>query len=67
MPNFAIINGSTVVNVVVADDLETANELAVKTGMGQFAVQIPKTPNAPTFGWNWDGEKLIEPTPITES
>jgi hypothetical protein len=66
MPNFAIINGSIAVNIVVADDLETANELAVKGHMGQFAVQVPKVPNAPTLGWVWDGEKLIEPTPVVE-
>lgn len=66
MPNFAIINGGNVVNVIVADDLETANGIAVNANMGQFAVQVPKAPNAPTFGWIWDGEKLVEPESTTE-
>jgi hypothetical protein len=63
MPNFAIINGSVVANIVVADDLETANELAVKSKIGQFAVQIPREPNAPGLDWVWNGTELINPTP----
>lgn len=61
MPQFAIINGSTIVNVIVADDLETANELVKNTGMGQFAKQIAKAPGAPGIGWTWDGESFIAP------
>jgi hypothetical protein len=61
MPNFAIINGGNVVNVVVADDLETANELVKNTGMGEFAKQLPNIPSAPGIGWTWDGESFTAP------
>lgn len=66
MPNFAIINGSVAVNVIVADDLETANELAIKTGMGQFAIQISQEPNSPGIGCIWNGEEWIFPESATE-
>jgi len=61
MPNFAIINGSTIVNVIVADDLDTANELVKNTGMGQFAKQLPNIPGAPGIGWTLDGENFTAP------
>jgi hypothetical protein len=64
MPNFAIINGGTVVNVVVADNLETANELAVNAHIGQFAIQISSAPNAPTLGWKLHNGTLVESIPV---
>jgi hypothetical protein len=61
MSHFAIINGRNVVSVIVADDLETANEHAIKAHLGEFAIQVPNEPNAPGLGWVWDGTNLINP------
>jgi hypothetical protein len=60
MPNFAVINNGNIINIIVADDLNTANEVVANARIGQFAIEIPKAPNAPMIGWQWDGENFID-------
>jgi hypothetical protein len=62
MPHYAIINGSTVINVIIADTLEDANQLAPHI-MGQFAIEIPNEPNAPGLGWSYDGSVFTKINP----
>lgn len=60
MPHYAIINGSAVVNVIIADTLEDANLLAPYSA-GTFAVEIPNEPNSPSVGWSYDGTTFAAP------
>lgn len=61
MPKYAIVYGNRVSNVIIADSLEDANELAVAASLGDFAVQVSKDPGSPDVGWTWDGTQLIHP------
>jgi hypothetical protein len=56
MPNFAIIDSGTVVNVIVADTKEDA-----ELNSGKTAVQISKEPGQPCAGWLYDGENFSFP------
>jgi hypothetical protein len=52
MPRFAVINGSAVVNAIIADSKEDAE---LVTGL----LCIETMEAGPR--WGWDGEKLTEP------
>jgi nucleoside-triphosphatase THEP1 len=52
MSRFAVINGSTVVNAIIADSKEDAELLT-----GLLCVETEE--GGPR--WGWDGEKLTEP------
>lgn len=56
MPNFAIHDGSRVVNVIVADDVETAESV---TGMSAV-----ETEGSPWIGWTMESEGWRRPTPF---
>jgi hypothetical protein len=59
MKNFAVISGNSVINVIVADDLESA-ELATKSNCVEYLDYVG-------IGWIWDGEKFINPEVIDEA
>lgn len=58
MPNFAIIDkdGTTVVNVVIADSKESLEE-----SIGLLCVEYTTEPAEP--GGTWDGQKFITKSP----
>ena len=56
MPDFAIHNGSVVVNVIVADNREAAESL---TGLQAMEVTV----NGPGIGWTKDDRGWITTTP----
>jgi hypothetical protein len=56
MPNFAIHDGSRVVNVIVADDVETAESV---TGMSAV-----ETEGSPWIGWTMESEGWRRPAPF---
>lgn len=58
MPNFAVIENNIVVNVIVADSAEIANQL---TGLTCIEYDIDKK-NVGRF-WEYDGENFINPNP----
>jgi hypothetical protein len=59
MKNFAVISGNTVINVIVANDLESA-ELATKSNCIEYVDYVG-------IGWTWDGEKFNAPEVIDEA
>lgn len=56
MPNYAIHDGATVLNVIVADSLETAEQT---TGLSALA-----TDGTPWIGWTMEVEGWRPPTPF---
>jgi hypothetical protein len=58
MANFAIHDGSTVVNVIVADSAEIAEQV---TGL-----QAIETAGQPWTGWIYKDGEWVEPTPPAE-
>lgn len=74
MPNFAIHDGTTVVNVIIADSVEVAEEL---TGLSALETEgapwIGWTmevegwrPPSPFPSWSWDGAAWVAPIPEPE-
>ncbi|CAB4180332.1 hypothetical protein UFOVP1662_5 [uncultured Caudovirales phage] len=61
MKNYAVISGSTVINVISAQDLESA-ELATKSSCVEYTEENPAG-----IGWTYDGKKFIAPTPPVEN
>jgi hypothetical protein len=55
MATFAMINGNTVDNIIVADNKE-ATEEALRCTLIEFTAENPAG-----IGWTWDGSKFIEP------
>ena len=55
MANYAVLSGSSVINVIVADDLESA-ELATKSTCVEYTDKSPAG-----IGWTYDGKKFIAP------
>jgi hypothetical protein len=53
MKNFAVMAGNSVVNVIVSDNLESA-ELATKSTCIEYQDYVG-------IGWIWDGEIFIAP------
>jgi hypothetical protein len=69
MANFGILNHSNQIGtVIVAEDLETAKEAAIKSGIGIDAVELVDElmvdGEMPTYFWVWDGVKFNKPTII---
>ena len=65
MANFAVITGTTVSNIIVADSLEIAEEVT-----GSVCVEYTSE-NPAGIGWSYDQatglfSAPIEPTPIVE-
>ena len=60
MPNYAIIENDKVINVIVADSKEVAEEV---TGL----VCIEYTEENPAgIGWTYDGVNFVSPYPVEE-
>lgn len=56
MANYAVIQNDKVVNIIIADSKEIAEEV---TGL----VCIEYTEENPAgIGWNWDGNNFINPS-----
>ena len=55
MATFAVINGNTVENVIVADTKEIAEEVTSKT-----CIEYTEA-NPACIGWTWDGTNFIAP------
>lgn len=72
MPNYAIHDGSKVVNVIIADSKNIAEEItglnAIETA-GEpwidwtFEVEGWRPPR-PFNSWNWDGNEWVAPIPM---
>jgi hypothetical protein len=58
MKNFAVISGNSVVNVIVANDLKSA-ELASKSNCIEYLDYVG-------IGWSWDGTEFHAPEVIDE-
>jgi hypothetical protein len=56
MPNFAVINGDKVANVIVADSKEDA-----ELNSGLPCIEIFIEPGAPGIGWTYDGNSFAAP------
>jgi hypothetical protein len=56
MPHYAKLVDNTIVNVIVAETKEDAEQL-----IGTPIVEIPSTPDAPGAGYIWDGENFSKP------
>lgn len=57
MPNYAIIQEKTIVNVIVADSQEIAEEVTGLTAI--------ETDGAPWLGWTYHNDSWIPPMPET--
>lgn len=72
MANFAIHDGSTVLNVIVADSVESAESVtglsAIETfgepWIGWVAVDTGWAPPSPFYSWVWNGTEWVAPTPM---
>jgi hypothetical protein len=60
MKNFAVLSGTNVINVVAAEDLESA-ELATKATCVEYTDKNPAG-----IGWSYDGKKFIAPVQSVE-
>jgi hypothetical protein len=60
MKNFAVLSGSSVINVIVAEDLESA-ELATKSTCVEYTDK-----NLAGVGWTYDGKNFIAPVENVE-
>jgi hypothetical protein len=60
MKNFAVISGLSVVNVITAEDLESA-ELATKATCVEYNEENPAG-----IGWTYDGKNFIAPVENVE-
>ena len=60
MKNYLIIKNNVVVNVIVADSIEIAEQV---TG----AEAIESTSSTPWIGWTRSGSNWIAPTPIEDN
>ena len=58
MANFAVLSGSSVVNVIVAKNQKAA-ELATNTECVEY-----KDENPAGIGWTYDGTNFIAPKPV---
>ena len=58
MALFAVIEDGVVTNVIIADTKEIAEQVTKQT-----CIEFQDTPNAPSIGFNYDGDKFIQPTP----
>lgn len=63
MPNFAVVGGSQIVNVIVAESAEIAEAV--------MGMEVVETDGVPWIGWTLvDGEWVAspepEPAPVTE-
>jgi len=57
MATWAVINGNSVSNIIVADTKEVAEAVT-------NAICVEYTESNPAgIGWTWDGKKFIAPTP----
>ena len=56
MPSFAVLNGDTVVNKIVADSKEIAEEFS-----GLTCVEYANQPPYPEIGYTYDGENFNKP------
>ena len=55
MANYAVIEHKTIVNVIVADSKEIAEEVTEK-----LCIELPEIGFG--IGNTWDGEKFVKPT-----
>jgi hypothetical protein len=53
MPTFAVLNGSIVTNIIVADSLQDAKELT-NSDCVEYTEETPAY-----LGWSFDGEKFV--------
>jgi hypothetical protein len=61
MSYFAIINGGLVDNIIVADSIEDATQIAFNSNQNVIAVEINNEPNSPGIGWTYDGTTFEKP------
>lgn len=61
MPNYLVINGDKVVNYIVADSKEIAEEVT-----GLLCLPEPSTEEKPSVGWGYVEGKFINPNPPVE-
>ncbi|CAB4194991.1 hypothetical protein UFOVP1281_16 [uncultured Caudovirales phage] len=60
MANFGVISGSSVINIIVAEDLESA-ELATKSTCVEYTDKNPAG-----IGWTYEGKNFIAPVENVE-
>ncbi len=56
MPSYAVLHGNTVVNLIVADSKEIAEEFS-----GSTCIEYANTPPYPEIGYIYDGENFNKP------
>jgi hypothetical protein len=61
MANYAVIENQKVVNVIVADSLEIAQEVTQT-----LCVEIPWEPGAPGIGWYYINNEFMQTLPEPE-
>jgi len=59
MGSYAVVNDGTVINVIIAESQEIAEEVT-----GLTCVEYENSPAAPGIGWSYDGATFT--APITE-
>ena len=60
MSTFAVMSGNSVINVIIADNKEIAEETT-----NAICIEYDET-NPSGIGWQYDGEKFIPPSYVTE-
>jgi hypothetical protein len=60
MKTFAVLSGSSVINIIVATTKKNA-ELATNSECAEYTDENPAG-----IGWSYDGEKFIAPIPVIE-
>jgi hypothetical protein len=55
MANYAVMNGNTVENIIVADTKEIAEQI-----VGKLCIEYTNS-NPAGIGWTWDGTKFTAP------
>ena len=57
MSYFAVIEEGKVINTIVADSVEIAEEVTQK-----ICIEYELIPGAPSIGWTYEGTNFIEPS-----
>jgi len=61
MANFAVVENSIVINVIVAESQEIADEVVGTTSNNDIAVYLDEDDRYVTMGWTYENGQFIAP------
>ena len=61
MANYAVIKDGIVINTIIADTQEIAEQVSINIYLTNLCVEIEHVPGAPGIGWTYNGAEFTAP------